>query len=181
MSELPNELELLRAKADKLGIKYSGNTGVDTLRSKINAAMGEDESPKEEVIDEARALRIAKAKKRVEAKKDAEKLIRIKLTCMNPAKKDWPGEVITVSNKLVGTQKKFIPFTMDDDGYHVPNMMYKALLARKFQQFYTEKLPNGQTTRKGRLVKEFNIAILPALTKQEIKELADAQAQAGGV
>lgn len=175
-----DELTLLKERAGKLGLKVSNNIGLDTLREKVNAAA----SPKVEVAeptDPARAKRLALAKERKKAKQSAEKLIRIRLTCMNPAKKEFPGEIITVSNKVVGTQRKFIPFNMSDDGYHVPQMILNALQARKFQQFYTERLPNGDTHRKGRLQKEFAIEILPQLTKKDIDELAKAQAQAGGV
>ncbi len=120
MSDVNEQLKVLKERADKLGVKYSNNIGLDALRAKVKEA--QEEPKKEEApIDEARAKRLAKAKKRSAAKKDAERLIRIRLTCMNPAKKDWPGEIITVSNSLVGTQRKMIPFSGQEDGYHVPN------------------------------------------------------------
>ncbi len=57
--------------------------------------------------------------------------------------------------------------------------IYKVLKNRKYQQFYTVKLPNGDTTKRGRMVKEFAIEVLPALTKKELEELAKRQAAAG--
>ena len=41
---------------------------------------------------------------------------------MNPTKKEWEGEIITVSNALVAvTVKKYIPFAAED-GWHVPQI-----------------------------------------------------------
>ena len=44
------------------------------------------------------------------------------------------------------------------------------------QIFVSASLPNGEKTRKGKLIKEFNIEILPPLTEQELKDLAKEQA-----
>lgn len=176
---LPTELDLLKERARKLGITFSNNIGLESLKEKVKNEM-ESLEPKQ-AVDEDRQKRIAKAEERKKAKLSAEKLVRIRITCMNPAKKEFPGEIFTVSNKLVGTQKKFIPFTGHEEGYHVPQMILNVLKERKFQQFTNVKLPNGDISRKGKLVKEFAIEILPPLTQAELKDLAKAQAAAGGV
>ena len=48
---------------------------------------------------------------------------------MNPAKKEWTGEIMTVGNRVIGSVKKFIPFNADD-GWHVPYIMYEQLRER---------------------------------------------------
>ena len=167
-----NESDLLRDKARKLNIKFHPSISDEKLREKINEVMNAEpeEAPK------AMGANALRAKVRAEATK----LIRVRITCMNPAKKEWPGEVITASNKYVN-EKKFIPFVNAEEGYHIPQIILNVLKARKFQQFYTEKLPNGDTTRKGKMVGEFAIEILPALTKEELAELAKVQAAAGNI
>lgn len=162
---------ILREKARKLGIQFHPSIGDDKLREKVNAALASDQ----EAEPEKSAVSI-----RAKVRAEAEKLIRIRVTCMNPAKKEWPGEVFTASNKYT-SQKKFVPFVNNEDGYHVPQIILNMMQARKFQQFYTEKLPNGDTTRKGKMVKEFAIEILPPLTEQELAELAKVQAAAGNI
>jgi hypothetical protein len=94
---------------------------------------------------------------------------------MNPAKKEWDGEIIAVGNSAVGTIKKYIPFNADE-GWHVPKIIYDALVDRQCQVFTTVKDSRGNNLRKGKLIKEFSIEILPPLTKEELEELARRQA-----
>ncbi len=106
MSE-KTELELLKDRAKMLNISFSNNIGVDALKEKINAEL----QPKEEKeISADKRARMALNAKRKKAKEEAEKLVRIRITCMNPGKKEWPGEIITVGNKFSGMHKKFISF-----------------------------------------------------------------------
>ena len=42
------ELALLKERADLMGIKYSGNIGIDTLKAKINERLEEAELKKDE-------------------------------------------------------------------------------------------------------------------------------------
>ena len=112
-------------------------------------------------------------------KKDINRLVRIRIQCMNPLKKEWPGEIISVGSAKMGTFKKFIPFTADEP-YHIPQIMYEELMSRKCTVFTTKSLPNGQKVRKGKLIAEFAIEVLAPLTAAEIKDLAQRQAMAAG-
>jgi hypothetical protein len=94
---------------------------------------------------------------------------------MNPNKKDWPGEILSISNRVIGTIKKFVPFNTEV-GYHVPAAILRLVQERKYQAFKEIKLPNGQKQKRGHLVKEFAIEILDPLTPQELKDLAQRQA-----
>lgn len=106
------------------------------------------------------------------------RLVRVRITCLNPIKKDLKGEVISVSNQFLGTVRKFVPFgEATDNGYHIPFVLYTELLGRQFQSITVKK--SGQTSLPDhRLVKEFAIERLPDLTPDEIAALARTQAVA---
>lgn len=170
-----DELASLKQRADLLGISYHPTIGVDKLREKVNAAVTKD-TP----AQTAAAAVESEGVYRQRCIDEATKLVRIRLTCMNPLKKEWDGEVLTVGNAVVGTLKKYIPFNADD-GWHVPHMMYEELRDRQCQVFYTKTLPNGEKVREGKLIKEFAIEVLPQLNKEELAELAQRQAMAKSV
>lgn len=109
------------------------------------------------------------------ARKEALRLVRINVTCMNPLKKEWPGEIITVGNNLIGTVSKMVPFDTVD-GWHVPNIIYLMLKERQFQQFSAKKVPKGQpSSRVTKLVREFSIEVLDPLTEAELAALKQRQ------
>lgn len=166
----PNEeLNSLKERATLLGIKFSNNIGVDTLRAKVNAKL-EEGNLASEATDNKVALR--------KSVKDEElKLVRIRLSVMNPMKKTWRGEVFTVANSVIGTVKKFVPFGPNfySNGYHVPNCIYKMLRDRTFLNISTVE-KNGRITTQTEFLPEFSITVLPPLTKEELEELAAAQA-----
>lgn len=171
-TDLPvvDELTALKARADMMGVKYHPSISLEKLKEKITAHMnaGEDKPVAEPEMDRA-ALQ-----------KSASELMRIRVTCMNPAKKEWEGEIFTVGNAVVGTFKKYVPFNADE-GWHVPRIIYEQLKDRECQVFTTVRDSRGNSTRKGKLIKEFAIEVLPNLTEEEIKELAQRQAMAKSV
>lgn len=114
--------------------------------------------------------------KRMRLKRHANELIRIRVTCMNPAKKEWEGEIIAGGNNLVGTLAKYIPFGADD-GWHVPRIIYNVLRDRMAQIFVTVTDPRTkQKGRVGKQIKEFAIEVMDPLTPEELSELAARQA-----
>ena len=76
--------------------------------------------------------------------------------------------------------KKFVPFNADD-GWHVPYVIYQQLKERQCQIFQTATDARGNKVRKGKLIKEFAIEVLPPLTKEELEELARRQAMAKAI
>lgn len=175
-----DELEALKARANLLGVKFHPSISLEKLREKVNAAVtseGEAEEPSNSP-SETKEETIGEKRKRLKA--EALKLVRIRLTCLNPAKKEWEGEIITVGNSLIGSVKKFVPFNADD-GWHVPHVIYQQLKERQCQIFYTATDARGNKVRKGKLIKEFAIEVLPPLTKEELEELARRQAMAKAI
>lgn len=110
-------------------------------------------------------------------------LLRVRVTNMNPAKKDLPGEIFTVANEILGNVKKFIPYgEQTDNGYHIPRCLFTQLEEKRFQQIRTVKdKRTGVLRPETRWVKEFALEVLPPLTQEELQRLATAQAAAGSV
>lgn len=177
-----DELDALKARANLLGVKFHPSISLEKLREKVNAAVTSDgaATSEEEAKDPAEPKQETIGEKRKRLKTEALKLVRIRLTCLNPAKKEWEGEIITVGNSLIGSVKKFVPFNADD-GWHVPHVIYQQLKERQCQIFYTATDARGNKVRKGKLIKEFAIEVLPPLTKEELEELARRQAMAKAI
>ena len=176
-----DELTLLKQRAQTLGIKFHPSIGLESLRSKVSAALtGEAaEEAAEEPVPEAPAAE-SRIQMRNRLRKEASALVRVRVTCMNPNKKEWKGEIFTASNSIIGTFRKYVQFNTED-GWHVPQIILNMIKARQFQTFYTIKNERGVAVRKGKLVPEFAVEVLPPLTEKELLELSRRQALAGGV
>lgn len=129
------------------------------------------------VGDKAGETPARKLSKRERIIKEAMKLVRVRITCLDPKKKDLPGEILTVGNKYIGTVKKFIPYgEVTDDGYHIPKVLYDELESRRFLHIQTKRnRQNGQINVSTSYAKEFAIEVLPMLTPDELAKLASAQ------
>ena len=172
-----DELAVLKERADLLKISYHPSIGLEKLREKVNKAV---QSQSTDEPEEAPKKKESLHEERVRLQKEALKLVRIRLTCMNPAKKDWFGEIFSVGNNIVGTVKKYVPFNADD-GWHVPNILYEMIRDRQCQVFTTVRTKHGVSVREGKLIKEFAIEVLPDLTSEELHDLAQRQAMAKSV
>jgi len=164
-TEIMSEIDTLKERADQMGIPYHPSIGLEKLREKVNARLnGTPETEAETVMQQQE-----------KARKKANKLVRIRISNMNPAKKAWPGEIISVSNDIIGCVKKYIPFNAEN-GWHVPQVLLGVLNDRVYPAYYAVTV-NGQSVKRRKLLKEFSIEILPNLTKAELLELAKTQAQ----
>ena len=163
------ELALLKERADLMGIKYSKNIGIDTLKAKINERLEASEIKKDEEKSKT-ALRKQERDKQL-------KLVRIRLSVMNDAKKGWTGEIFTIANSVIGTVRKFVPYGAKyyKQGYHIPYCIYSLLKDKRFVSRST-KTVKGQIVVEEELVPEFSIEVLPELTPEELQKLAVEQA-----
>jgi len=207
------ELEALKTRADRLGIKYHPSIGLEALSAKVREKLAEagpstggagagqnqvqTQTPpadKGQGSDgagtpsgsantdmPAAPVQETEGQRRKRIKNEQLALVRIRVTCMNPNKREWQGEMITAGNRLVGHVTKFVPFNGADEGWHVPRIILNVMRERKCQVFETTKTRNGVSMRKGRLINEFAIEELPMLTEQELKDLAQRQAMAGSI
>lgn len=183
----PSELDSLKARADQLGLQYHPSIGVDKLREKVKAAQegagepqkpqgGEDEDTTKPAADPvAEVVPETANQRRGRLKREATKLVRVRVTCMNPAKKEWEGEIFTAGNAAIGSVKKFVPFNADD-GWHVQNIILQVMRDRMCQIFTTVVDSRGNKVRKGKLVREFAIEMMDPLSTEELAELAARQA-----
>lgn len=184
------ELKVLKQRADLMGVKYSPNIGLNTLKERIKAAQEpESDGPKEPSKNQGKGgtqvkdLSPAQKKRamRERLKQENLRLVRVRVTCMDPKKRDLPGEVFTVANEYLGTVRKFVPFgEATDGGYHIPYCILKLMRSKKFLDIQTKRdRRTGQIEVKYRWVREFAIEEMPQLTKADLKDLAKAQQAAG--
>ena len=195
------ELITLKKEADKLGLTYNSNIGLGKLQKRVNEANGvevevDDFSEEtEEFIQKAKlaALRMAggnigklinsklpKAKAKSILMKQATKLKRVSVTCLDPAKKDIPGQWLGVRNTMIPMTKKYIPY--DGRITHLPEIIIKHLREKECQVFkVVTDSSTGEKTRKPSTQKMFSVADMPALNDKEISELAEAQRAAGTI
>jgi len=192
-TEIPqiSELDALKQRADLMGLSYHPNIGVDKLRTKVQAALDGKADPTEDGIGGAVNTESSVAaapivenegQKRMRMKQEANKLVRIKVSCRNPAKKEWDGEIFATGNSVIGTFKKYVPFD-NEEGWHVPQIIYQMIKDREYQYFVevTKEVAGRRVkTKEGRTGKEFLVEVMDPLTPQEIKELAQRQAMRDG-
>lgn len=114
-----------------------------------------------------------------DAKRTAGRLVRVRITCMNPNKKNWTGEIFSVGSAKVGTYKKFIPFGLEEP-YHIPEILYNELKERKCAIRNLRKSPDGKEHVEVKMIPEFAIEVLPPLTPAELEDLRRQQAMARG-
>jgi len=156
-------------------VKFHPSISLEKLRDKVNASVTATETPEPEVKKEALVVEETVVQRRLRKRKEANELVRIRVTCMNPAKKEWEGELFTAGNSLVGSFTKFVPFDTED-GWHVPRIIYEQIVQRQCQVFTTVRDVRGNSSRKGKLIREFAIEVMPQLTEKELTELARRQA-----
>lgn len=181
----PNELDSLKARADMMGIKYHHKAGVDKLKALIEEKLNTGTDAPTASVDKSKGVVEPLTQDeylreiRKEGKKNAAKLVRVTVSCMNPAKSKYKGEIISVGSAKLGTFKRFVPFNSDTPT-HIPYIMYQALKERRCT------LPRSEDDVKKfggphyKLAKEFAIEVHAPLTKEELKDLAQRQAMANG-
>ena len=169
-----SELELLKERADTMGIDYHPKIGAEALRKKINVVLDKPTASTEGTG----TLNQNKNAKRQALLKEATRLIRVVVLNQNPTKKEWRGEYLGVSNAAIGTIKRYVPYDVET---HVEAVLVKQLKSRQMTRFYTELNENKQKVRKFRLVPEFSVSELEPLSKDELQQLADDQVKRNAI
>ena len=152
------EIDQIKQRLDLMGITYHHKANVETLRKLLASSL----KPVEQVSANA-------------IMQEATKLIRCKITCMNPGKREWLGEIFTAGNSVIGVVRKFVPYNCEAaESYHLPKIIVDVLRGRQFLQVRGIKSKSG-ATQNSFYVPEFQIAELPPLTKAELDALAQEQ------
>lgn len=181
------ELDMLKQRARMMGITFSNNIGVDALKARIQEKLDgeakEQEQAAEQQAEEAEEVAAkpeTKMQIRARLKKEQMKLVRIRVTCLDPKKKNLPGEIFTIANSYLGTVRKFVPFgEQTDNGYHVPYCIYNMMKDRKFLQIKTRKSKRGTNEVQANWVREFALEVLPQLDEKGLADLKAQQAASG--
>ncbi|MGH1461219.1 MAG: hypothetical protein ACRBB6_04205 [Neptuniibacter sp.] len=184
-----DEKATLQARLKQMNIPFHPNAGVEKLKGLLADALTGNEPKQTEAPAAAEAVAegvdigeekpLTDAQKRVRMKKEGLALVRVRITCMNPSKKDWEGELFTVANSFISV-KRFVPFNAED-GWHVERILLNAIRDRKYQAFVKKKTKGGVTHVQPKLVPEFAIEELDPLTEDELEELARQQAMSGSI
>ena len=176
-----------------MGIPFSNNISLETLRKRVADKMeGKDEAPEVNALTGDPEIAQAMAAKPLNQKANEVALrklmyakqmrqVRVRITNMDPKKKDLPGEIWTVSNEYLGNVRKMIPYgEQTDEGFHIPYCLFRLLQSKRFLHIRTVKdRVTGVERQEKQWVKEFSLDVLPDLTKEELARLAAAQAAAG--
>jgi glycyl-tRNA synthetase (class II) len=183
---METEIESLRRKCDLMGIPWEKNSGAHILRRQIEEKSGEsleaDSSPKVLYPGKVRMYNENQwSQKQIEDRaKEANRLVRVRVQCLDPMKKDWEGEIISVGSSKLGTFKKYVPYKAEEP-YHIPRIIYEHLISRKHRVGYDQRdSETGRVTRQHKLVASYAVEVLPPLNERELKALAQKQSMAAG-
>lgn len=175
------DLAQLKERATLMGIPFSNSIKAATLAKKIQDRLDGADMESNLSADQLARNRMAERNALyTELRRNAEKLTRIRVTCMNPQKAGMDGEIIVAGNRVIGTHKKFVPYgEKGAAGWHVTQPILKALKRKKYLQIRTKTNQRGQIDYETRWVPEYAVEILPPLTKAEMDRLGSAQLASG--
>jgi hypothetical protein len=177
-----------RLKADELGITYHHNANDATIQKMIDAHAVEEFDPNKKPdnimsLEECAPMDPEEFERRYnnlgDKRKECNRLIRCRIQCMDPQKREWPGEIISVGSAKLGTFKKYIPFNSAEP-YHIPKIIYDVLVEKKCTIFYTDTDERGNKVRVGHLKNAYAIEVLDPLTPDELSHLGRTQALKAG-
>jgi len=166
---MSEELTLLKDRAERMGLSFHPSIGITRLKEKMAVHTGDIE-----IKSEPGQRKETISQRNTRLRKEANKLIRIRLTNMDPNRKSLKGDFFSVSNSAIGVVKKYIPFYAEE-GWHIPQVLLGSLQEKEYQSHYTTTV-KGKKVNKSKPVKAFAIEILPPLTLNEMKDLAAQQA-----
>ena len=162
--------ELLN-RASLMGLTIHPKAKNETIAAKIAAALRDEPDPETGLL-ETPALTAQAAPAVSTEIHPSKRLHRVSITCNDPQKADQTGDVIFVSNGVVGDIRFYFPFGKP---WHVPEIVLSTV--KESRMFLHSSRRDGQEhiTRE---VPRYNIEYLPALTEAERNRIADKQAAA---
>lgn len=200
IDELSQEQLLEEIKSH--GVNVHHKTGVDKLRATLkqihagthgDAMTQVDKKPSDKEVSEGtqdpntnsdKSTNPAGKKssgKKLTKEQRAMALKRIVVVPNDPMLASFPGLIFTVGSSAVNNGrmiKKFVPFN-NEDGWHVPNIIYDQIVNAEMQKFKSVKAPNGEKVLVPYMAKKFNVEVLKPLTEAELAKLAAAQKARG--
>ena len=188
--EIEYPINVNRAALDKAITAKCRETGTEQLVEDFLAAYNTDtpESGDMTVEEMIAATVLPEIKEKVtkdvdpstKLKQEAMALVRFKLVCNDPSKSAIQGEMYSVSNRYIGSVKRFIPYSQEfygDKGWHAERCIMNQLKSKMFHRKRTVSSQGGVKVPRTELEKlpMFTITELPPLTQEELKLLAKEQ------
>ena len=176
------DIEDVKAELTGRGIKMHHKTNAIKLRKTLQDDV--DRNDAEVPIDVLPSpVRPAKVKKKpvMTLEEKCLHLKRIIVIPNDPEMSGHAGLVFTVLCSAVNNGKaikKYVPFN-NEEGWHVPNIIYNQIANAEMQKFKSVKTANGDTVLQPYQAKKYNVQVLPDLTQKEIDKLAASQAARG--
>lgn len=168
------------------GVELHPATGINKLRSTLQEVLKGTYKGNVKPVDTTKITKpVTLTKKPVTLTKEqaALRLVRIIVTPNDPLLNSYPGMIFTVASSSIlngKAIKKYVPFN-NEEGWHVPHIIYEQIKNAEMQKFKKVKLANGEESHQAYITKKFNVEVLPPLTEEELKRLADAQKARGGL
>ena len=176
------DIEDVKAELTGRGIKMHHKTNSIKLRKTLQDNVDKNDT-KVPVAVLPSPVRPAKVKKKpvMTLKEKALHLKRIIVTPNDPELSGHSGLVFTVLSSAINNGKaikKYVPFN-NEEGWHVPNIIYNQIVNAEMQKFKSIKAANGDTILQPYQSKKYNVQILPDLTQKEVDKLAASQTARG--
>lgn len=163
---LQDELETQKAQAELLGVEVTEEDTAESIAEKIVKAVNSDKS--HNVVEE----KVSLTTKMTETAK-AHALVRCRITCLNPTKSAFEGEIFTVGNDFIPPIRRYVPF---NKVWHVEAFLLEVIKGRTF--LYMPQKPAtsgsqgfGSDFQQRELRPEFSVEILPQLTEEELEQM----------
>jgi hypothetical protein len=174
-TKVPTPRELLKEKADLLGVEYKSNVTDAKLLELIEAKMKPVKA--EVVVEKSEEEKIQETI--AESRTKLMKLRRVILTCNDPQMKEWDTTpILSVSNSIITLPKIAIPLNVE---WHIPQGYYDLLKSQRCGIDVKGKDGKGRTITVRKEIAKYNIQDLPDLTIEELAELKQMQIARDGV
>lgn len=111
-----------------------------------------------------------------EQQRKALELVHCIVTCNNPNKTSYAGEIFSVSNAKLPEIKKYVQYGTP---YHVPRAIFKAIKEKKMLLFRKVKGVDGNMKTVAYDAPEYSIQELPPLTPEELEAIKKKQLAEG--
>lgn len=174
-----SERDLLKDKADLLGLTYAQNISTTKLRDMIKK-VNEPEVEKDEVTPVSKTDTDATAEDPVQvARAMLTKKVRCIISCNDPAMKEWDmTPYYSFSNSAITLPKITIPLNVE---WHIPYAYFIMLKDMDCRISVKGKDELGRKITVRKIIKKYNVQELPPLTKQELEDLRQAQIMRDGI
>ena len=179
-TKVPTPRELLKEKADLLGVEYKSNVTDAKLLELIEAKMKPAKEEKKEVKPKAERTDEEIVQDAIATqRKQMTKLRRCIISCNDPQMKEYESTpFLSISNSIITLPKMVIPFNVE---WHVPQAYYDMLKTQTCGIAVKGKDAKGRTVTTRKEIKKYNIQDLPDLTTEELQDLKTMQIMRDGV